>query len=208
MSGFDSTLQSIAASLAVLIQVAGLTVLIALIVYLAKRITALDAEMRAHAIRETRIDKLPGVGWAVTVADRVGVLRWRAVCQIEREQAPAPQPVLETILSENGEQRGVIVSDDPRRKHAMEVLLQTRQHPDYGDRQQIIPANLFAGSNETWQAGVDFMKLHFGVIAIVGRGTYCGPDHATISHLLRAVTADTPLPRTNGNGSIQESKVK
>ena len=208
MSWFDSTMQSVAATLAVLIQVAGLVALIALIVYLAKRMTALDAEMRAHAIKETRIDKLPGVGWAVTVADRVGVLRWRGVVQIEREQSPPPQPTLETVLTASGVTRGVIIADDPRRKHAIDILLQTRQHRDYGDGQQIIPADKFSGSNETWQAGIDFMKSHFGVIAVVGRGTYCGPDHANVSHLLRAVTSVTPLPRSNGGGSIQESKVK
>jgi hypothetical protein len=113
---------------------------------------------------------------------------------------PAPMsPEQRVPIRVNGEL--VKVLREPGYEHAVEVLMQTRRHPDYGDRsQQIVPANKFSGSNETWQIGKNYLDRHFGMITRPGIGTFCGPDHESVSQLLRAVTTDTPLPHQQGGG--------
>jgi len=98
----------------------------------------------------------------------------------------------DTTINVNAQAVGVI--RPPAYYHAVEVLSQTRRElGDNSDR--IIPAQRFAGSPETWQAGVDYLKAHFGVIAETGRGTWCGNRFPTALALFRAATGNAPLPQ-------------
>ena len=194
-----SVWDNVSAGLGVLLQVGELVTMIACVVWFAKRLTALDAEMRERAIRETRIEKLDGIGYATTYADRVGLLRWRGVVAIERYQTAPPQP--ETIVhSLNGKPTHITIKDDPARRHAVEVLLQTRRHPNYGEHSdRLIPAHKFDGATETWESGTRFLESHYGAFKVLGVGSFCGADHPTPTALLRAVTS--PPLQHNGNGA-------
>jgi len=187
-------LESLSLLLTVLVQIGGTIAITVIIVHFAKHMTALDAEMRERSIRETRIDPLTDIGYAITYADRVGLLRWRGVVEIQRRQTPPPQSET-TVHSVNGKPVQIVVKDNPGRRHAVEVLLQTRRHADYGEHSdRLIPAHKFSGSPDTWEQGTRFLEQHYGAFKVLGVGSFCGPDHPTATHLLRAITSH------NGNG--------
>ena len=111
-------------------------------------------------------------------------------------QSDAPMPSVDmrqTPINVNGEQVGVV--REQGYYHAVEVLRQSRAaNGDNSDR--IIPAAQFSGSPDTWQSGVDWLRVKHGVAPQPGRGTWTGQQHPTLLSLFRAVTSPTPA----GNG--------
>lgn len=194
---------NLSAGLGVLLQVGELIAMIAAIVWFVKRLTLLDADIRDRATHEPRVEALPGVGFVVMAAEPCGLFRWRCETRVHRLSQPPPESQIGVAAyTVNGKPAGNVIRADPRRDHAIEVLLQTRAHADYGDRSdRLIAANKFSGSTDTWESGTRYLEERYSAFAKLGVGTFCGPDHPTVTHLLRVVMG-APLPRPDGNGRV------
>jgi len=179
----------------------GLGVLIiigVIVVTFSKHLQRLDLQMRGDAVRAARVEPLGNGLFAVYEPRPVGFLRWGCDVRIE-SHGPAVLPVPQTSPLRVDGQAVATLAVNPRLANAIDVVRQSMQFPGAGS-DQLVPAQKFSGSPNTWQDGVNFLVENFGVVAMVGRGTYCGPRYGSVRHLYQALTI--PLPHsTEGQGS-------
>ncbi|HEY4723796.1 MAG TPA: hypothetical protein VII92_18215 [Anaerolineae bacterium] len=173
---------------------------IAAFVWFCKRIIALDTEMRANAVAAARVEPLRGgYGYVKYVARPAGFFRWVAIPYI-KFYPPEILGALGNTTTINGLPiPNALIANDARRTHALDVLQQTMRDPDYGPgSERILPAEKFSGSATTWQAGIDYLKEFYYVLA-GNKGTYCGRRFPNVAALISALS---PLPQPNGQGMI------
>ena len=171
---------------------------IAAFVWFAKRVIALDAETRASAVTAATVGQIR-YGVVKYTAYPVGWFRWRVTSEIEW-YPPELLGTLSNTTTINGLPiPNTLIANDARRTHALDVLQQTMRDPDYAPgSERILPAEKFSGSATTWQAGIDYLKEFYYVLA-GNRGTYCGRRFPNVAALISALS---PLSQPNGQGMI------
>jgi len=170
----------------------GVTVLVGVItVIFSKHMQKIDGGMRADAVRAARVETLGNGLFAIYEPKPVGFLRWGCDVRIE-SHGPAISPVPQVSPLRVDSQTVATLAVNPRLANAIDVVRQSMQFPGAGS-DQLVPAQKFSGSPNTWQDGVNFLVENFGIVAMVGRGTYCGSRYASVRKLYEALT--TPLPQ-------------
>jgi len=171
----------------------GVLILIGVIVVtFAKHLQAIDLRMRADAVRSARVERYGNL-LAIYEPQPCGFLRWKCTVRFEPYLPDVASAPTSTTLHRADGQNIAVTITNPRLANAIDVVRQSMQFPGAGSA-QLVPAQKFYGSPNTWQDGVNFLVEHFGIEAMVGRGTYCGPHYANVRKLYEALTNPPALP--------------
>jgi hypothetical protein len=167
-------------------------------VWFAKRIIALDFETRANAVAAARVEQIR-YGVVKYIAEPVGWFRWKATPLVEWYPPELLNTLSNTTTINGRPVSNTLIVGDARRIHALDVLQQTMRDHEFGpNSNRVLPAEKFSGSATTWQAGIDYLKEFYDVIA-GNRGTYCGTRYPNVAALVSAIS---PLPQPNGQGVV------
>lgn len=175
----------------------GAIILVGVLVFaFAKHVQEIDLRMRADAVRAARVER-HGNLLAIFEPQLCGFMRWKCTVRFEPYLPDVVSAPANTIInSVNGEAVSVTIQN-PRLANAIAVVRQSMQFPGAGS-DQLITAEKFNGSTNTWQDGVNYLKENFGIVAMVGRGTYVGSRYASVRKLYEAVII--PLPHAGERG--------